>query len=236
MRFSSFLPAFSNASNPLIVGTIHQEAALTEAASLPQDAVDLFEWRVDALAQPGEPIPHPPALPAPILVTIRHPEEGGLHDWPMETREAAYIELLPKAAAIDLELRSWEEMRQLRAAAEERSVPIIASYHDFHGTPDTTLLRKKIAQSAEGGAALCKIACQLRDESDLDRLGALLLENSTVPLAVMGMGPLGKRSRLAYAILGSQLNYGYLGQLQVPGQWHAPHFKERLLEMGFRTE
>jgi len=236
MRFSTFLPALSAPHNPLIVGTIHEEAALAEAVSLPHEAVDLLEWRVDALAQPHQPTPLPPALPAPILVTVRHPAEGGLHGWPANQREAAYLKLLPQAAALDLELRSWHQMPRLRDAARERAVPIIASFHDFAATPDDATLRQIVDQAAEAGASLCKIACQLRDERDLDRLALLLLQSTALPLAVMGMGSLGKRSRLAYAIVGSRLNYGYLGNIQVSGQWHAPRFREHLLEMGFGTE
>ena len=47
----------------------------------------------------------------------------------------------------------------------------------------------------------------------------------------MGMGPLGKISRLTLGRSGSVLNYGYLDKLQVPGQWPAERLKERLAEL-----
>ncbi len=51
-------------------------------------------------------------------------------------------------------------------------------------------------------------------------------------LAVMGMGPLGRVSRLALATAGSVLNYGYLGSgPQVPGQWSAATLRERIEEL-----
>ncbi len=37
----------------------------------------------------------------------------------------------------------------------------------------------------------------------------------------MGMGPLGKLSRLVLAKAGSCLNYGYLRVANAPGQWEA---------------
>ena len=41
----------------------------------------------------------------------------------------------------------------------------------------------------------------------------------------------GKISRLALAQAGSVLNYGYLGELQVPGQWAVGTLRERLREI-----
>ena len=47
----------------------------------------------------------------------------------------------------------------------------------------------------------------------------------------MGMGPLGKVSRLLFAQLGSVLNYGFLHEAQVSGQWEATLLKQRLSEL-----
>jgi 3-dehydroquinate dehydratase-1 len=47
----------------------------------------------------------------------------------------------------------------------------------------------------------------------------------------MGMGPLGKVSRLVLGAAGSRLNYGYLDKPQVPGQWPAAELAQRLREV-----
>ena len=47
----------------------------------------------------------------------------------------------------------------------------------------------------------------------------------------MGMGPLGKVSRLVLAAAGSRLNYGYLDKPQVPGQWPALELVRRIEEV-----
>jgi 3-dehydroquinate dehydratase-1 len=44
----------------------------------------------------------------------------------------------------------------------------------------------------------------------------------------MGMGPLGRVSRLLLGQLGSTLNYGYLDSATVPGQWSAAELKRLL--------
>jgi len=45
------------------------------------------------------------------------------------------------------------------------------------------------------------------------------------------MGGLGPVSRLTLGRAGSVLNYGYLDQLQVPGQWPAELLRQRLREL-----
>jgi 3-dehydroquinate dehydratase-1 len=52
-----------------------------------------------------------------------------------------------------------------------------------------------------------------------------------LPLSVMGMGAYGKVSRLLLARAGSVLNYGYLDEPQVSGQWEATLLKQRLAEL-----
>jgi len=232
MTHSRFILQDQQVEVPLVVGTIHQPQALEEALGLANDAVDLLEWRVDALATPPEPLPTPPGtLSPPLLLTVRHPAEGGLGNWTLADRRLAYERLLPVASLLDIEIRSWRAMTEIRREAEKLQVPVVASYHDFEKTPPRPFLRRKIRQAFDAGADGVKIACKLNDRDDLHRL-ASLLSWQTRPLALMGMGALGQASRLVLAALGSRLNYGYLGQAQVSGQWHAPLFKERLREIG----
>jgi 3-dehydroquinate dehydratase-1 len=47
----------------------------------------------------------------------------------------------------------------------------------------------------------------------------------------MGMGPLGKVSRLVLPSAGSLLVYGYLDRPQVEGQWPAEEVARRLREV-----
>jgi 3-dehydroquinate dehydratase-1 len=50
----------------------------------------------------------------------------------------------------------------------------------------------------------------------------------------MGMGPLGKLSRLTLATAGSCLNYGYLQHPNAPGQWPAKELMRLYGELGLR--
>jgi 3-dehydroquinate dehydratase-1 len=138
---------------------------------------------------------------------------------------------LPWAAAIDVELRSagaWDDLLERSRAARVRR---IVSYHDFSGTPPLAALRKVVRRAASAGADVVKIATLLRSPDDLCTLLRLQASTTAVPLATMGMGPLGKVSRLVLGAAGSRLNYGYLDKPQVPGQWPAAELAQRLREV-----
>lgn len=103
----------------------------------------------------------------------------------------------------------------------------VISFHDFAKTPNLPALRKIVRSAVASGADTVKIATYLRGPADLAVL--LQLQATTkAPLATMGMGPLGRVSRLVLAAAGSRLNYGYLDRPQVPGQWPAVELRDLL--------
>ena len=215
-----------------VVATAHSLRGLREAGRLRRGEVDLVEVRLDLLADAGRALRMAiPAWRIPVLLTARHPAEGGAKKLTPSRRRDLLMEFLPEAAAVDIELRSIGTLQPLLRQAEERGLQRIVSFHDFDGTPSLARLRKVVATAQRAGADVVKIASQLRSPHDL----AVLLElQSSVPgvaLATMGMGPLGRVSRLALAAAGSQLNYGYLDRPQVPGQWPAVELKRRIAEV-----
>jgi 3-dehydroquinate dehydratase-1 len=114
--------------------------------------------------------------------------------------------------------------------ARRRRATRIVSFHDFHRTPSLRRLREVLRRSIGAGADIVKIATHLRGPGDLAVL-LNLQSTAKVPLATMGMGPLGKVSRLVLAAGGSCLNYGYLDKPQVAGQWPALELVRRLEEI-----
>jgi 3-dehydroquinate dehydratase-1 len=78
------------------------------------------------------------------------------------------------------------------------------------------------------------VAATARTPQELERLFAFFnRQQRRRPgvLSVMGMGEFGQLSRLLFGTCGSVLNYGYLDQAQVPGQWPAELLKRRLAEL-----
>jgi 3-dehydroquinate dehydratase-1 len=218
-------------SASFVVATAHTTRGLDQARRLTRAAVGFVEVRLDALilahARSSETLQkiHPR-----LLLTARHPLEGGAKQLSVGQRRALLQDFLSQADALDVELRSVSSMPALLEEARRRKVTRVISFHDFRRTPPLPRLRAVVRRASAEGADIVKIATHLTGTGDL---AALLLLQSTVkvPLATMGMGPLGKVSRLVLAAAGSRLNYGYLDKAQVPGQWPALELVRRLEEI-----
>jgi 3-dehydroquinate dehydratase I len=210
-------------ARPSMVGVIHTADGFLQAG-LP--GLDAVEVRVDALSVPPA-AQQIIALPVPAIITVRHPDEGGLQSVSDDERRKRYLTLMPAAAAIDLELRSAESMADVCEAALRQGKVLVLSYHDFKSTPPLADLNELCARMRVLGASILKIATKTETLSDVSRL-LTLLEHSSRPLALMGMGALGRASRLLLAQAGSALNYGWLDKPQMPGQWSAKEFVELL--------
>lgn len=225
---SSALP-----DHPQVVATVHQPADLTSLDSLPlAEHCDFLEFRLDTLI-PGldglESIMK--GLPVHSIITARHPDEGGSGNLSAAARLSLIRRFMGGANAIDIELRSVDEfgpaiVDEIKAGRKR----LVLSFHDFEGTPAKEILRSKIGAAVAANADVVKIATALRDTDDLFTLVEVLREEDRIPVSIMGMGRLGKVSRLLLAQCGSVLNYGFLNMPNAPGQWPAIQLKEMLEE------
>jgi 3-dehydroquinate dehydratase-1 len=220
------------ARSPQVVGTIHSPGSLRKALRLRKGAVDFLEVRVDHFIDDLDLLRRAmPQLQLPYIVTVRHAGEGGAHPLSFAARKDLYREFTPGAAWLDLEIRSAGQLRGTIAEAHAAGVRLILSDHYFRSTPPLVRLAGRTKLAAAAGADLCKIAALTRGPAELGRLLALFSRSGKLPLSVMGMGAFGKVSRLLLAHAGSVLNYGYLDEPQVSGQWEATLLKQRLAEL-----
>ena len=210
-------------NRPNVVGVIHTTTGFAAARRTPLDAVEV---RADMLPQPPSP-GQIAALPLPAILTARRHDAGGARPLSDSERLALYLELLPSAAAVDIEGRSLAAFGGLVEAARKARKTVIVSYHDFEGTPTSARLKAWVTRARKGGADVVKIATVTESPGSVARL-LTLLDGSPAPLAVMGMGTLGRASRLLFARAGSVLNYGWLAEPQVRGQWSAPDLRDLL--------
>jgi len=217
---------------PHVVGAVHSAGALRFARKIQPGEVDFLEIRVDNFADDPSPVLAAlPQLRVPLLITVRHPAEGGAHRLGFPQRRDLFARFLPFASLIDVELRSWEKLAGTIEAARQAGVKIIASTHNFRVTPSEPGLRRAIRLAHAAGADICKIATVADDPAALARLLGLLGRKQPLPLSVMAMGRFGKISRLLLAQAGSVLNYGYLDRPNANGQWEARLLKKRLAEL-----
>jgi 3-dehydroquinate dehydratase I len=217
---------------PQVVAAVHSPGALRCALKIRPGEVDFLEIRVDNFAaDPAALLPVLPRLRIPLIVTVRHPVEGGAHGLSFPQRRDLYARFLPFAAFLDVELRSLEKLAGTIEAARRAGVGIIASNHHFHTTPSASNLQGAIRRAHAAGADICKLAALADRPAALGLLLGTLSRRQPVPMSVMGMGRFGKVSRLLLAQAGSVLNYGYLDRPNASGQWEACLLKKRLLEL-----
>jgi 3-dehydroquinate dehydratase-1 len=223
-------------SRPLTVGVVADLAALehfqaTDAAAR-EAACDLIELRLDTLKL--DPVDLRARLAGntiPVLLTARHPAEGG-QGTPEAAGRAALIEpLLDLAALIDIELRSAPEMQGTIQKARAQGVSVIGSFHDFQATPADEVLQGAISFAQPMGIDSVKIATFLNSQDDLIRLMKIAAGPHRMRVSVMGMGPWGRLSRLVLAKCGGLLNYGFIGTSNAPGQWPAAELKQLLSQI-----
>ena len=215
-----------------ITGTSPDEL-LVQVKILADHRADVVEWRVDYfshLSDTASVLVTGRTLAeqlsgTPLLFTCRTQVEGG------ETTidDEAYGELnlaLIESGTIDLVDVEYQRQRavveQILAVARSHSVPVIASNHDFSGTPAKDEILARLQEMQRLGADICKIAVMPHSASDV-----LILLDATLtmheryadrPLITMAMGGLGVVSRLSGQVFGSAASFGTVGTPSAPGQ------------------
>ena len=204
---------------PLIVAVIASPGDLARAGRL-RRLPDLFEVRLDALSEIAGELPRAIArLRAPLIITARHPVEGGQHKLSAARRRALLLEFLPRARYVDLELRSLREMAMVIGRARGANVQLIVSVHDFRRTPGIDEVHQLGARAHAASADIFKLATRVDTSADLARLIAgFEALNTEFPISAMGMGKFGRQARRALLARGSALNYAHLGTAQAEGQ------------------
>ncbi len=213
----------------LAVGSLGCSEDLTFIDSV-ESCADLLEMRLDLMLSDNldaldilEKHQH-----IPLLVTARDPVEGGKGDFTLSERLDFLEKALPFSQAIDIEIRNLSAAKPLIAQAQAQGVVVIGSYHDFEKTPDEAVFMEKIMEATAAGVDVIKFAAKIHTLQHLEAL-TQVFTMAALPVAIMGMGPLGPVSRVLLAQHGSLLNYGYLGDhATAPGQWPVRLLKEAI--------
>jgi 3-dehydroquinate dehydratase-1 len=193
---------------PRVVGVIASGADLDCALQM-RTRPDLFELRLDRLADIIEQLENKLSrLRAPLIITARHPQEGGAKKLTLGQRRDLLTRFLPYAEYVDVELRSAFALRSLLGLAQEKRVRRIISFHNFRSTPPLRVLAAKADAARAHGANIFKAATRTDTPNQLARLLQLVAtEVVDLPVSAMGIGNLGAISRVLLARAGSVLVY-----------------------------
>jgi 3-dehydroquinate dehydratase-1 len=203
-----------------IVAVIFSRADLDRALRMRRPP-DFFELRLDRLV--GAAIAK---LPAPLIITARDPREGGTNNLSAPRRRALLLEFLPRANYVDVELRSARALQSVLGAAARHKIATIISFHDFEATPSAARLDEIADRARSLGAAIVKVATRTDTPTQLDRLLDFFdRQRRAADVVAMGIGRLGRASRLELLKRGCRLNYAHLGSLAASGQLSVPELR-----------
>lgn len=218
-------------SKPHVVATVTQpdDLALVKTQSSPD--CDVLEYRLDDLAgQVDEVISLLEESRFPSLATVRRPDEGGANRLGDEERLEIYTRVIPHADLVDVEV---ESLRLSNFQKLTESAKVVGSFHNFETFPGETVIRNTVEDAYDLGAEIAKVAVVLETIDDLFALTKIVEQQRGKGrlISAMGMGPLGRLSRLVLAKAGSCLNYGYLRVANAPGQWSAKELSDLLTKL-----
>jgi len=207
-------------NGPRVVGVIASPADMDRAMRI-RTPPNLFELRLDCLAGVVDQLENRlPKLRAPLIITARHPEEGGANKLSLRQRRDLLTRFLNHAAYLDVELRSASAMRGLFTLAKRKKVRRIISFHNFKSTPHPRMLARKAHAAKANGASIFKVATRTHTPIELARLLEFITnKHMELPIAAMGIGRLGAISRVLLARAGSAFVYASVGdESDIEGQ------------------
>lgn len=163
----------------------------------------IAELRIDTLADPEAAAGLVTGTSVPVLATCRRLQDGG--SWrgtEHDRRRLLQAALEAGAQAIDVEV---DVLPELTFARGDR---VVASFHDFGGTPED--LHGTVESAFAAGAGRVKIATRARDLTDLLRLRRVV-DRSPHPdrVTAFGLGPVGVPSRLLFRSMGADRVYAH---------------------------
>ena len=210
-----------------------REDILSTAKAICSTEADLVEWRADwyeDVSAFSEVIKTADMLRSilgetPLLFTFRSAREGGEKELSLESY-AALLENVAKTGFVDLidvEVFSGDDaVKNIIQTAHAHGVKVIASNHDFEGTPAREELVARLCKMQDLGADILKIAVMPQTRSDILTLLSVTEEMSSRhtsrPVITMSMGRTGTLSRLCGEVFGSAVTFASFGKVSAPGQ------------------
>ena len=136
------------------------------------------------------------------------------------------------ATFLDIEYESDDDFRNsLSEFAHVHQCDVIISYHNYEMTPELDELEKIMHKCFELGADIAKIATLVKVNRDNSKI--LSLYKAPGRLVAIGMGELGKISRIVAPFLGAEFTYAALtdDSITAPGQISYDRLNKFILEI-----
>ena len=171
----------------------------------------------------------------PLIITIRHKkekQERDRHNLSEEERLQIFKDIIPIGDAVDIELNTKIVDEVIRFTRDKKKISII-SYHNFHTTPNESILNRILKNALNKQADLIKICTFARTKNDVINLLLFTYKNKDRDLVTMCMGRQGMVSRIIFPLFGSYLTYGFLKRPVAPGQYDIKTLKDLIEKLSF---
>lgn len=214
--------------------TAATSGALLEQARIDMDAQpDLLEWRADyfqAIDDTRETLKALTQLRKvsgniPLIFTCRSAAEGGQRNLAAVYRFKLYLDVVASGQAdlVDLELASDPSLIcSIYQSCQNHQVKLILSYHNFEKTPPEADIEATLLAAQHLGADIAKVAVMPQTPQDVLTLlmATCRVRQSAleIPAIAIAMGELGKITRLAGALFGSDVTFAAGQSSSAPGQ------------------
>ncbi len=161
----------------------------------------------------------------PLLVRLRHVDEGGFQFIPQDLR-LKIIEAILETSSIDImdvEISNDPDfIQKVRDLTTQHKTHLMLSYHNFKETPSEEFLVDKICEANRLGADIPKIAVMPHNYGDvLKVLNSTYRARKTLietPLVTVSMGDMGQVSRAYGGLFGSDLTFAVGKESSAVGQ------------------
>lgn len=149
-----------------------------------------------------------------------------------ERREILKIAIESGATYVDIEYEAPPEFKnELIDYAHAHQCDVIISYHNYQKTPELSELESIVHECYAQGADIAKIATHVNVNRDNSKI--LSLYKAPGRLVAIGMGDLGRISRIVAPFLGAEFTYASLdqGETTAPGQISYERLNQFIMEI-----
>ncbi len=221
---------------PVVVASLGGGERVVDSARRAEKlGADLIEIRIDSL-KPKERANIKSILAAikevsalPLIATVRSAKEQGPQSQSVQDareRKVLFEDAVPLADCVDVEIESDDVIEEVIALAKNYRKKIILSYHDFAGVPDSKKISALLESFKNHGGDMLKIAGMVKSSDDVLNLFSACKNLDGVHRTFIGMGDLGRLTRVAGFMYGSEMSYGYMNKPTAPGQMSVQELTE----------
>jgi len=132
-----------------------------------EPSIKFVEFRIDFLKNTRKINEIIQQCPKKVIITNRHTSESGNFTWSFE-KSIEILSQINNADYIDIEIKSGDNIQNLKKELEKKKTRLITSYHNFKKTETLDELKNKLKEMKKHNPEVYKIAMMPKIEKDVE--------------------------------------------------------------------